>query len=217
MVCSTREVRLWADPKYNSSEVATSYSSRGRERELSASEVSRPQKKPRVGTAANTDPGTFSQKQLQKLNYEKEKMEDVLKKIQWTLQKANLPVLSDDIKKRDRDQLELKQDRLKATIWAIDAAWKRESGDFKEMKRDISATRSATNPAFSKLKQSVAEAEKDLDQEGVALVKKKMDEYEAKLILNEKKDTEPLEDNMDETETQIKTQKMDEDEVEIHV
>ena len=85
------------------------------------------------------------------------------------------------------------------------------------MKRDISATRSATNLAFSKLKQSVVEAEKELDQEGVALVKKKMDEYEAKLILNEKKDAEPLEDNMDETETQIKTQKMDEDEVEIHV
>ena len=153
------------------------------------------------------------------MDFEKSKLEDLQKKINWTLHKAKLPGLSDCIKKRDRDQLELKEEKLRTTILAIDAATKQESCDFKEVKREIAATRSATNPHFSKLKQSVAEAEKELNQEAAAIVKNKMDEYEANLI-NEKKDeyvAELVKENMDEAETEIMTQKTDEAEVEHHV
>ena len=212
MVCNIREVTLWADPHYSSSEVACSYTYRGRERELSASEVSRPQKKPRVDAAAKSEAGTFTQKQLVSLDLEKSKLEELLKKVRWTIYKANLPALSDNIKKRDRDQLELKELKVRATPLTLEEATKQQTGDFKEVKKEIAATRSATNPHFSRLKQSVAEAEKDLDQEGAVSVNSKMEEYEANLIISEKKDhyvAQLVEENMDEADTELMTLKLD--------
>ena len=148
MVCNIREVTLWADPHYSSSEVAQSYTSRGRDRELSASEVSRPQKKPRVDGSAKSEAGTFTQKQLVSLDLEKSKLEELLKKVRWTIYKANLPTLSDNIKNRDRDQLELKEFKVRTTLLTREEATKQQTGDFKEVKKEIATTRSATNPHF---------------------------------------------------------------------
>ena len=153
------------------------------------------------------------------MDFEKSKLEELQKKVKWTLHKANLPALSDNIKKRERDQLERKETKLRNTILAIDAATKEESGDFKEVRREISATRSATNPPFSKLKHSVVEAEKELDPAAAAIVKNKMEEYEANLI-NEKKKKyveELVNKKMDEADTEIMTQVIPQAEVEHQV
>ena len=109
-----------------------------------------------------------------------------------------------------------KEQKLRTTILALDAATKQSMGDFKEVKREIAATRSSTNPPFSHLKKAVYEAEKDTSPEIAANIKDKMDEYERE----RKKDefvSELIEENMDEPETEIMTLKVDAAEVEHHV
>ena len=54
MHCTIRDVMLWADPEYTSSEVASMESTRKRE---STSTISRPQKKPKADPAPKAEPG----------------------------------------------------------------------------------------------------------------------------------------------------------------
>ena len=120
--------------------------------------------------------------------------------------------LSDCTKKRDRDQLELKEYKLRTVIVAIGAATELKSGDFKKWKREIAAVRSATNPPLSKLRQSVAIAAKELDREGAEIVKQSMDKYEAELKAEVKNDSVavPEQEEEDESETEVVTKKPEE-------
>ena len=210
--CKYRGVTLWGHPEYVSKEVASSTSSRERKRDLSAKEISRPHKKPRVGRPPATEPGKLSEKEVVNLGYEKNKLQELLNIVKLTHHKASLPELSDCTKKRDRDQLELKEYKLRTVIVAIDAATELKSGDFKKWKREIAAVRSATNPPLSKLKQSVAIAAKELDREGAEIVKQSMDKYEAELKAEVKDDSVavPEEEKEDESETEVVTKKPEE-------
>ena len=214
MKCKIREVTLWAHPKYSSNEVNCSSSSRGRERELVANEVSRPAKRPRVDRL-QIEPGKLTEKQVGNLVFEKHKLEEFEKKIKWTIFKASLDPLSDGIKKKDRDQLHAQQQKLRNTILALDTAITQANGEFKEVKKEIAAVRSATNPYYSKLKHAVADAEKDISQEVAASIKGKMDEYEAE---RKKEDyvAELIDEKVDEPETIIMTQDMNNAVVENH-
>ena len=195
-----------------SKEVACRTSSRERKRDLSAKEISRPHKKPRVDRPMITEPGKLSEKEVVNLGYEKSKLEELVKTLKLTHHKASLPDIADSTKKRDRDQVELKEYSLRAMILTIDAARKSKSGDFKQMKKEIAAVRSATNPPLVKLKNSVALAVKELDREGLAIVKEKMEEYEAELNEKVKDNSEaaPEEEKLDESETEKVTEKPEE-------
>jgi len=210
--CKYRGVTLWGDPEYVSKEVANSTSCRERKRDLSAKEISRPHKKPRVDRPMITEPGKLSEKEVVNLGYEKSKLEELVKIVKLTHHKASLPDLADCTKKRDRDQVELKEYSVRAMILTIDAARKSKSGDFKQMKKEIAAVRSATNPPLVKLRNSVALAVKELDREGLAIVKEKMEEYEAELNEKVKDNSEaaPEEEKLDESETEKVNEKKEE-------
>ena len=99
MQCPTREVTLRADPEYTSTDVASVDSVRQRKRELSASEISRPQKKPKADPAPKAEHGKLSDKQLGTLAADKTKLGKLLKKFKSTNHKANSHELVDCITK----------------------------------------------------------------------------------------------------------------------
>ena len=175
MECNIREVTLWADPDYTSNEVASMESSRERKRELSASEVARPQKKPKADAAVKTEPGKLSEKHLETLTAEKTKLAELYKKIYLTNRKAALPDLEDGITKRDRAQGTVSELRVQATIATVEMSTESGSGNFKDLRKEISAARAEAHCHHSKLKQSIADAERDLTAEALARIQEGMD------------------------------------------
>ena len=166
---------LWADPEYTSNEVASMDSNRERKRELSASEISRPQKKPKTDAAVKTDPGKLSEKHLETLTAEKTKLAELYKKIYLTNRKAALPDLEDGITKRDRAQGTVSELRVQATIATVEMSTESGSGNFKDLRKEISAARAEAHCHHTKLKQSIADAERDLTAEALARIQEGMD------------------------------------------
>ena len=151
-------------------------SNRERKRELSASEIARPQKKPKPDPAApRPEPGKLSDKQMQTLAAEKTKLLELYRNIYLTNVKASLADLEDGITKRDRDQGKVSELKLKSTIATVEMSTESGSGNFKDVRKEICATRAEANSHHTKLKQSIAEAEKDLTADMLASIKEQMD------------------------------------------
>ena len=178
MMCNIRKVMLWADPEYTSTETASLDSSRERKRELSANESFKPQKKPKVEVLPKPDPGTLTDKQLAMLAAEKLSLNELLKKIEYLSHKADLPDIVDCVTKRDRDQLKLSGMKVKATVQTIDMYTESGSGNFRDLRKEICVSRQEARCCHSKLKQSVNDAEKELEPEAMAIVKDAMEAFE---------------------------------------
>jgi len=181
MHCSTRDVTLWADPDYTSSEVSKVDTERQRRRELRADEVSRPNKKPKTDPDLKLEPGKLTDKQLGTLAGEKLRLGELLLKLQVTNYKADLPDLVDFVTKRDRDQLKLCEMKLKSTIQTIDMFTESGSGNFRDLKKEISVSRMEANTYHTKLKQTITEAEKELSPEVTAVIRDAVESFEESL------------------------------------
>mgnify|MGYP003306717460 CR=1 FL=1 len=178
MQCNTREVTLWADPDYTSSEVTSMDSERSRKRELRADEISRPHKKPKTDPALKLEPGKLTDKQLVMLGTEKLRLSELLLRLQLTNYKAALPELVDFVTKRDRDQLKLCEMKLKSTIQTIDMYTESGSGNFRDLKKEISGSRMEATTYHTRLKQTITDAEKEVSAEVAAVIKEAMEVFE---------------------------------------
>ena len=182
MECPTREVTMWADPDYTSSEMTRMDSERIRKRELRADEISRPHKKPKTDPALKLEPGKLTDKQLAMLGTEKLRLSELLLRLQLTNYKAALPELVDFVTKRDRDQLKLCEMKLKSTIQTIDMFTESGSGNFRDLKKEISGSRMEATTYHTRLKQTIADAEKEVTAESAAVIKEQMEAFEDTVV-----------------------------------
>ena len=70
--------------------------------------------------------------------------------------------------------------KLQTTIDTLDVCAESRAGDSKALRKDIAAAKSDANGLCSKMKQSFAEAEKELSEESKDKVKEQMQEYRVK-------------------------------------
>ena len=157
-------------------------SERIRKRELRADEISRPHKKPKTDPALKLEPGKLTDKQLVTLATEKVRLGELLLRLQLTNYKAALPELVDFVTKRDRDQLKLCEMKLKSTIQTIDMYTESGSGNFRDLKKEISGSRMEATTYHTRLKQTITDAEKEVSAEVAAVIKEQMEVFEDTLV-----------------------------------
>ena len=177
MECKVRGVMLWADAEYTSNEMEGNQSNRERERELSARSISSPQKRPKADPAPKAEPQKLSRTQLQTLARDKRKLRELLKKVKLTNHKANLPELVEEITKRDRESLRISECKLTsmiATVQKFMQCTDSGSGAYKDLQKRFYATWKEVKFYHKKLLKCVADAEKHITLEVMAIIEEKM-------------------------------------------
>ena len=188
MHCTVRDVALWADPEYTSSEVASKDSTL--KRELSKCTVSSYAKKAKVDPAPKAKPqpapktgeGKLSLQQLQTLANDKAKLVELLQNVRLTNHKANLPELVEEIKKRDREPLKETELKLTSMIATVHNSIESQMANYKYLRKEIRATQVEAKFNHKKLKECVADAENQVSPEVTATIQEQMEAVEWPLI-----------------------------------
>ena len=110
------------------------------------------------------------------------RLAELLTRLQLTNYKADLPDIVDFVTKRDRDQLKLCEMKLKSTIQTIDMYTESGSGNFRDLKKEISGSRMEATTYHTRLKQTIAEAEKEVTAEAAAGIKDQMEAFEDTVV-----------------------------------